>query len=198
MSMATLKSKFNSLESGTSLVFEPGVYSISEVLKINGGDDPLVELSIVAEQPYTVTIRQTTNDEGIFEFDQDDTQTWLIDGLIFEWSSQQTSSHTDSVAIAFSGAGNSFYDGKISNCKFLKGFRGISIEGTGTVTVSNSQIENCQFQEFIGSAIRLASPTAAGMAGNSIESVFVHNYNSTNTEDQIYLSGQTAMTMLNN
>lgn len=200
MSTATLKAKFNSLESGTSLVFEPGVYEIDDVLKINGGSNPLANFSILAEQPYTVTIRQTTSNKGIFDFDQDTTHTWLIEGLILEWSTLQTSSQTSAVAVAFSNidSGNGFFNGKISNCVFRGGFRGVSIEGaTGQIPVWNTKIENCDFRDFAGRSISLASPSAIGMPSNAIENVSIRNDATSNSEDQIYLSGQSAMNLRN-
>ena len=163
---------------------------------------------------------------------------WSIDGLGFTWKDQQQApagwtyrladdplapDYTDpgAVAILFTGprvtdpdGATTFYNGdhyhgRITRCRFERGWRGVSIDDTDRaehpIAVWDVAVENCQFSSFRGAAISYVNGPGQviGMPNNRIVGTFVENYGAftdpthKNVEEQIRLSAQGPMRMAN-
>ena len=162
-----------------------------------------------------VIIEQAFKDEPVFVFKVADTHSWVIDSIGFRWEQPPTVPTTPptplppgklgAVGILFSGEGGAkgeqYYNGRISDCSFRDGWRGIAIDQNydGGVALWNTEMDSLLFENMIGAAISTANgPTRGiGMPVNSIRNTFVNNYQSTNVEPQLILVQQGGMVIQN-
>lgn len=193
---------FDSLRYYNSVIFAPGEYLLNGPLYIRNTASHLYSVKIAAEHENTVIIRQTQS-QPIFVFEHAGTTTpsnyefhsFLIRGLLFVWSSRQTSPPASgalpSAGIYFtSHAGSTspehgFYRFSIEECRFLDGYYGISTNANGKIAYWGSSINRCYFTDNTGSAIRVM--VIAGATHNNISNCFVNNPNTTNKESPFNL-----------
>lgn len=143
---------------------------------------------------------QTANNTAILRFTTDSTLGWTIAGLSFQWTTQQTSSNTASIAIEFAlgvTTAYGFYNGTIRDCRFLYGYRGIAITTSGGVflPVWETLFDRLWFGSMAGAAISLVPSGNGGMANNTFRHIFVENVSVACAEAQVDLKSQTGCAM---
>ena len=149
-------------------------------------------------------IVQYTNDKSIFEIGSGaDTHSWVIEGLLLTWDTQQTSAHTDSYGIKFvsvSGAtSGTMYFGNIRNNRITKGYRGIGTDDKvgDTIAPWMISVRDVYMGRCIGAGIYFESPVAIGQPNNTFENVYVSQRDITPVSPGFHLSVQTEGSMIN-
>ncbi len=168
--------------------------------------------------PTGTMIRQDTPGEPILVFREYATHSWAIDGIGFTWLTPQgpppgwVPSLKDAVQIApgptapgacgilFSGkpgaTSTDFFHGRISNCSFTDGWRGISFDDSfldGERSVWDTRMEGLTMTNMLGAGLSLVAPSGGiGMPINSFRNSFIDNPDSArkNLEDRIQIAQQ--------
>jgi hypothetical protein len=166
--------------------------------------------------PTGTMIRQDTDGEPIFVFRELYTHSWAIEQLGFTWRNQQgppdgwTPSLDDAkqiapgvtepgaCAILFSGTpgapATDFYHGRISNCQFTGGWRGISFDDSftdGKMSLWNTRMEGLNMFNVLGAGLSLVAANGGiGMPVNSFRNSFIDNPQVQNLEDRIQIAQQ--------
>lgn len=167
------------LPAGGALYIPRGTYKITAKLIIPGS----YGWRIYGEGQLGSRLKQFTANTRIFSFENDNVHSWRIDGLTFEWSSPQPAANTNAVAI-FMGTGSAsmvgFYQWKVSNCTFYKGFRGIACDPVNSPVMWGVHVHDCFFESDMSGASYFSVPyPAAGQPNICIENCFVRAFSST-------------------
>lgn len=173
------------------------------------------------EVPRGTLIQQDLSDEPILVFEVADTHSWAIDGIGFTWLNPQGppagwTPPTDNAkqimpgatspgacGILFSGERTTpavertdFYHGRITNCGFTDGWRGISFDDTftdGIQSVWDIHMDGLTMFNMVGAALSLVVPAGGiGMPVNSFRNAFIDNPRRVNVEPRIQIAQQGA------
>ncbi len=179
--------------------------------------------------PVGTLIRQDTDDEPILVFQNADTQSWAIDGIGFTWKAPQEppagwmrplddskqvapgATEPGACGILFSGvtttppdpptARTDYYHGRISNCPFTDGWRGISFDDSftqGAMSVWDTRMEGLTMLNMKGAGLSLVAANGGiGMPINSFRNSFIDNPQRENVEDRIQIAQQGAFLLEN-
>lgn len=211
------------------LYFPAGIYRITEPLEIPfsqhfrifGDGERGGELDDIV--PTGTMIRQDKAGQPIFVFKSKDTHSWAIEKLGFSWLKPQTPpagwspapdnatqiapgvTEPGAVAILFSGrqgsAQTDYYHGRISNCHFQGGWRGISFDDSlvsGQVSLWNTRMEGLNMIDVLGAGLSLVVASGGiGMPVNSFRNSFMDNPRVPNVEPRIQIAQQGAFLMEN-
>ena len=166
------------LPAGGALYFPKGTYKITAKLVIPGS----YGWRIYGEGQLGSRLKQFTANTRIFSFEIDNVHSWKIDGLTFEWSSAQPATNTNAVAI-FMGTGSAsvvgFYQWKVSNCTFYKGFRGIACDPVNSPAMWGVHVHDCFFESDMSGASYFSVPNpAVGQPNICIENCFIRAFSS--------------------
>ena len=213
----------------SAIYFPAGIYRICGRLVISGGryfrlfgDAGMGGGEVYEDQgrsiPGGAILRQDQDDEPIFAFESNYTSNWAIERLGFAWRNEQSrpdKSSPGAVGIFFGDDGQApgepnvnYYHGRISECWFRRGWRGIALDdraekdgGLGRpVALWHSEIDNCGFVEMRGSAVRLSNAPGVylGMVSNTVRDVYVLNSNDyRNEEEQVRVDTQGSSVLSN-
>jgi hypothetical protein len=158
---------------GGALYFPNGTYRISSklVIPVSSG------WRIFGESRHGARIKQYTANTQILSLEGDNTHSWAIENLYFEWSTAQPSANTQAVAI-FMGTGAAtsagFYEWSVRDCTFNNGFRAIAADSSNSPPLWGALIQNCFFEGSMSGASFFAVPTpAVGQPNICIENCLI-------------------------
>jgi Pectate lyase superfamily protein len=143
---------------GGSLYFPHGTYKITAklVIPFSAG------WRMFGASREGCRIRQSTSNTRIFSFESENTHTWEISGLAFEWTTAQPIAQTNSVALFFgTGApsiGAGFYQWHIRDCTFVNGFRAIAMDPANSSPLWGVHISGCLHNMSMSGAFLFAVP----------------------------------------
>lgn len=171
---------------GKQLFFPSGTYKLTDAITFGLA----VGFTIAGASRGSVVLKQFTDDKQIFKFTSTDTHSFLIDGLSFDYNTQQAFSSTSAHCIEFNGTGIQCYNFEIRNCSFDNARRGIS--SAGTAVCWGYVIEQCVFKNnLVGAGI--AFTTSVGQPNIAIRSCYWTRGSNTNESDLRLVSAETAL-----
>lgn len=171
---------------GKQLFFPSGTYKLTNVITIG----QCVGFEIIGASRGSVTIKQYTDNKQIFKFINTDTHSFKIDGIFFDYASQQAYSSTSAHCIEFNGSGIQIYNFEIRNCSFDNARRGIS--AAGGAVVWGYLIEQCWFKSN-NTGAGIAFGTSVGQPNVAIRSCYWSHDSNINESDLILTSAETVL-----
>lgn len=144
---------------GGGLYFPKGTYKITERLVIPFSTG----WRIFGQSRAGTRIKQFSNNTRIFSFESENTHSWEISDIGFEWNSAQPSTNTQAVALFFgtgtSSSGAGFYNWQVRRCTFSKGFRALAIDPTNSSPIWGLRVADCLHEGTMSGAFFFAAPS---------------------------------------
>lgn len=133
-------------------------------------------------------IRQATSNTQIFQFTTSLTHSWRMEGIGFDWSTQQTSSEPNSVALYFDGgASSTFFNFVIQDCRFGNGYRGVALNpSTSQIAIWGVTLRDCTGTSTMSGAIlRAVCGVAVGQPNFNLDNLYIDALGATEPSIQI-------------
>lgn len=160
---------------GGALFFPEGTYKITDELVIPND----YGFRIIGANWQTTRILQYASDTPILNFTSDALHSLSIENLYLEYNTQQTSSHTDSYAVAFTGTSLSYsgvYHSQFRNLWIRGAYVGIGINNGGNpLPVWNCVFETIKCFNIIRSGLHIDG--IAGQPVNLFSDIGIFNPN---------------------
>ena len=174
---------------GGWLFFPLGGYKITDELSIPFS----AGWRIIGASRLGCVIKQYTSNKAHLRFDYENTHSWTVSSLFFTWSSQQTTSNTNSSAFYMKGpaapTGAGIYNFTIMDCAAEKGFRFIQGNSSTKMTIwGGYYLSLWHYSTMVGSFFNAAQGTATGQPNNRFASIYINASNVSATESIFYFN----------
>jgi Pectate lyase superfamily protein len=144
---------------GGGLFFPTGTYKITAKLVIPFSSG----WRIFGQSRIGTRIKQFTANTRIFSFESENTHSFEISSLTFDWNTAQPAANTQAIALFFGtgavSAGTGMYYWQVRNCTFARGFRGIASDTVNSPPLWGVNIANCEHDGSMSGAFYRATPS---------------------------------------
>ncbi|MBP6564003.1 MAG: hypothetical protein KA200_00160 [Burkholderiales bacterium] len=178
--------------SGGALLVPAGTLDINAALTIGFSQG----WKIAGQGQMRTTIRQRTSNTPIFRFTHSLTHTFRIEGIGFDWATQQTSSEPNSVAMYFDGPTSAtWFNFVVQDCRFANGYRGIALNpASDSLAIWGVTIRDCtSTSTMTGALLRAKCNTAVGQPNINLDNIYIDCAGATEASIQGAALTQSAM-----
>jgi len=173
---AALQAAIDALADGDygELFIPAGDYKLTSALVI-----PAMSYKTIRGADWGVTfLRQYTSNVPVLTTTVENMPAVTIRDLQLVYNTQQTSTDTSGIALAFQATGatgTGWYQWRVQNVRIHQAHAGIGLLGTGSLMVWNCLFERIWMTRISHTAIDLVSPGAGGMPVNVFRDIFINN-----------------------